>query len=518
MIYHYEMDRREFLIAGTATILSAPHVLQDAPRTFTHTLPVSDVHYKQVKSYVENTPVPEYHWASERAYEDFLDMKFGIRLHWGIYSVRGFLHESWPFLNLSNEERQAYNSLYKTWNPSGFNADEWVSFFAESGAKMFSFTSKHHEGFSMFDTRTRVRSRVNWTAPGGPAIEECDLAYSIMETPFKTDVVKELCDAAHKHRLKIDLYFSHPDWYDADFRPYAYHPLQTAASMTADTDNLRERIKSGNHFTVAPEPSSVELMRMMARHRAQLAELLSNYGKIDMIGLDQWLGPAVWPQLRETIMYLRTIQPDVMFRARGIGNYGDYYTPEGFVPGSKENTDVPWFVIYPLGRSFSYDPDAAQYKGSRWIVQNLVDIVAKGGNFMVGIGPDGNGEFHPEAYRQLRAVGRWLKINSEAIYATRAREGALWSEGETIRFTRTKDKRFVYAITTEWQGKTLMLGKVKPRSGSAVFMLGYPEPLEWTQGSDDRIRVAIPDNLQDASHRPCEFAWTFKIEAEGQRS
>jgi alpha-L-fucosidase len=262
MIYHYEMNRREFVVAGTAAALSVPRVLQSQSSAFTHKLPVTDVHLRQVMSYVEDTPAPGYNWASAHAYEDFRDMKFGVRVHWGIYSVRGFTHESWPFLNLSNKERQAYNNLYKTWNPTGFDADEWASFFAESGARMFSFTSKHHEGFSMFDTRTRVRSRVNWTAPGGPSIEECDLAYSIMETPFRRDVVKELCDAARRHRLKIDLYFSHPDWYDADFRPYAYHPLQTPASIAANTDNISDRIRNGCHFTVVPEPSSLEVARM----------------------------------------------------------------------------------------------------------------------------------------------------------------------------------------------------------------------------------------------------------------
>ena len=84
--------------------------------------------------------------------------------------------------------------------------------------------------------------------------------------------------------------------------------------------------------------------RMMARHRAQLEELLTNYGRIDLLSLDQWLGPRVWPQLRQTIFRIRELQPDVMIRARGIGNYGDYYTPEGFVPGSKSATAMPWMV------------------------------------------------------------------------------------------------------------------------------------------------------------------------------
>ena len=157
-------------------------------------------------------------------------MKFGVRIHWGIYSIWHRGAESWPYLPMSLPDRQTYNSLYKTWNPAAFDAESWMDDFHESGLKMFAFTTKHHEGFSMFDTKTRVKSRANWTAPGGPRLESCDLAYSIMETPFRRDIVKELCDAAHKRDIKIDLYFSHPDWYDADFRPYVAHPLQIPSS------------------------------------------------------------------------------------------------------------------------------------------------------------------------------------------------------------------------------------------------------------------------------------------------
>ena len=161
---------------------------------------------------------------------------------------------------------------------------------------------------------------------------------------------------------------------------------------------------------------------MMARHRAQLVELLTNYGKIDMVCLDMYLGPTVWPALRETVLKLREIQPDVMLRGRGIGKYGDYSTPERVLPGTTKGLDKPWMSIYPLGTDFSYDPEATNYKGTKWIVQSLADTVAKGGGLMIGVGPSAHGEFHPEAIRQMKATGDWLKVNGEAIYATRPRD------------------------------------------------------------------------------------------------
>ena len=370
--------------------------------------PATDTHLKQVQSYVERDPLPDYQHASESAYEAFRDLKFGIRIHWGLYSIWAKGRESWPLRDFDNATRQRYQELYKTWNPRGFDAEQWMRFFDRSGVRLMAFTSKHHDGFSMFDTKTRVHERVNWTAPDGPRIESCDTAYSIMDTPRKRDVVKELCDAAHKHNIKIDLYFSHPDWYDADFRDICLSPIGRLGKATP-----------------------AERARMIERHREQLAELLTNYGRIDTICLDMWMDKEIWPTLRETMICLRKLQPDVMFRARGIGNYGDYYTPEGFVPGAKENTSMPWMVIYPLGKTFSYNKDEP-LKSTQWIITNLVDAVAKGGNFMPAIGPDADGRFDPEAVRRFEEAGQWLKINGEAIYATRPRDGLLWKQGDDI--------------------------------------------------------------------------------------
>ncbi len=471
------------------------------------------------QSYIEENVDPDYHHASAAAIEAFRDIKYGVRIHFGLYSITETGNTSWPYIDRSYEGRQAYQQLYKTWNPTNFNADEWMKFFKENGFKMFAITGNHPEGFTMFDTKARVKKRVNWTARGGPALEDCDLAYSIMETPFHRDVIKELCDAAHTYGLKIDIYYSHPNWYNADFRPYSAHPLTCPDAIKhpglyGNPAFAQDNIERTN-VLVAPDPTPGEEARMMAYHRQQITELLTKYGRIDMICFDMWMGKKVWPQMRQEMKDFRKMQPDVMFRARGIGNYGDYYTPEGFFPGAKANTDMPWFVIYPYGKWFSYGTND-QFKGTGWIISNLTNIVAKGGNFMIGIGPDATGRFAPEAVAAIKEAGAWLKVNGEAIYATRPRTGDLWQEGEAIRYTRTKDKRTIYAISRGWPGPVLKLKKVEPMRGSKIYMLGWDAPLEWkySLGSYREatgLEIALPAELQDEARRPCKMAWSFKV-------
>lgn len=464
-------------------------------------LPSTDSHYRKVKPYVEDTPNPDYSQAPESSRAAFRQMKYGVRIHWGVYAMLDYgCNASWPFVRadsghpmLNNEQRQAYQQFYRSFNPTNFNADGWMHLFQTNGIKVVAFTTKHHDGFSMFDTHARVARRINWTAPGEPKIEECDLAYSIMESPYRRDIVKEVTDAARRRNLKIDLYFSHPDWYDADFRPFAFHPLTNRVDKAAHPDQW-------NHF--------------VQRHRQQLTELLTQYGKIDLVCLDMWFDETAWPDLRETMKIIRRLQPDVMFRCRGIGNYGDYYTPEGFVPGAKENTDMPWMVIYPLAGEgiWSYEPDASKYKDGAWIVHNLVDTVAKGGNFMVGIGPDATGLFHPKAVEALQYAGAWLKTNGEAIFNTHPLPGDGWKEGDNLRFTHSELGSAIYAIALQWPGEELALHSIKLPPGATVTMLGNREVLPWHPDAAKGTVISLPARWQSAVNRPGQVPCVFKLD------
>ncbi len=429
----------------------------------------------QRNPYVEAVPDADYFHASPEAYAAFKKLKYGIRIHWGLYSFIPNSSASWYFLKLNDQQRQEYVDYYKQWNPTDFNAEEWMQFFKRCGFTNFAITTKHHEGFALWDTKTRVKRRPNWGAPGGPVIEDCDIAYSVMDTPSKRDIIRELCDAARQHDIKINLYFSHSDWYDADFRPFGQNPMQTASAP--EHKRLAER--QGRPVWITPDPTPEERVRMMAKHREQLRELLTNYGKIDMMCFDIQFNAELWPVMKATMKEIRRIQPDVMFRNRGIGSYGDYHTPEREVPTSRPDGAMPWMVIYPLGNSTSYEENVAAYKGPKWVVTSLIESVSKGGNFMVGIGPDTKGRFHPQAMAQLEEVGAWLRINGEAIFDTHDRPDDLWREGESIRFTQADNGKFIYAHLLKRPDAPVLLKTVSVPATATIHLLGRDQPLNW---------------------------------------
>jgi alpha-L-fucosidase len=365
----------------------------------------------------------------------------------------------------------------------------------------------------MFDTKVKVKRRLIHTGLDAGKVVDCNLRYSITEGSFGRDVCGELVKAARSRDLKIGLYFSHIDWFDSDFR--------------CDQWNYQ----LDKRYTRESTPKAFE--RMIRRHREQLLELCSNYGKIDLLSLDMGF-PGTTPELREklrmiqnvpecqgvenglrdeliqTVKMLRHLQPEMMIRRRGIDPYGDYFTPERAIPEDNQSQRLmPWKAIYPGGKHFSFQWDD-DYKPASWIIRNLIDIVAKGGNMQIGYGPGPDGRWPSETAQRIRNVGHWLKTYGEGIYATRPYK--TYKEGEHIRFTRDKDNKTVYAFVMNWLDgiKELELKSVRPAAGSPITVPGINQEFKYRQDSES-LKIEIPSWFAPDKEHPESNSFAFKI-------
>jgi alpha-L-fucosidase len=433
-----------------------------------------------------------YHNAPAAAVESWNDKKFGLRIHWGVYSILG-LDASWPLQGSSREFRDIYSTLYEVFNPTDFNADEWADLAERAGMKYFVFTTRHCDGFSMFDTKTMVDSiqRVpyNKSTSGIGATKSCRIHYSIMDTPYPRDITGEVVQAFRKKGLGVGLYYSWWDWHDPDCR--------------SDKRNMFYDPNS------AGEPDAARWQRFMDRTREQLREISTNYGELFEISFDCSLPQSVWPETVKAVELARTLQPSAMFRIRGIGPYGDFTTPEHWIPPDplKKPVGFPWEAIEPIGSRWAYQPHD-EYKSKEWLLGTLIDVVAKGGNFMPGVSPMANGKFPKETIDRLEYAGAWLRVNGEAIYGTRPWN--VFKEEEDLRFTQSRDGKYLYAIALKWPGKTLTIRSARAIAGSRIEILGTQQQLKWNQ-SEDGLTVEIPQSIEQ--HKPCDQAYVFKIEA-----
>ncbi|MGA3328979.1 MAG: alpha-L-fucosidase, partial [Terriglobia bacterium] len=444
---------------------------------------------------------PDYQHAPPAAVERWRDWKFGMRIHFGVYSVLS-LDASVSLVGSSPEFQKIYFTLYEVFDPTAFDADQWADLAQRAGMKYFVMPTRHADGFSMYDTKTRVNSirRVltpyaEGLQPGIGRTEPCFINYSVMDTPFKKDIVGALVDAFRKRGMGIGLYFNWTDFHDPDFRG----------------DNRSPFYEAGYSRESHPK----EWKRFMQRVHDSVREICTQYGKFDILSFDQGLPPGAQPEVVEIVKMARSLQPDVMMRNRGIGPYADYSNPEHWVPiglNDPRVAGIAWEAIDHLTTQWAYEANEV-FKPKEWVVSTLVDAVSKGGNFMPGVSPLPNGAFPQEIVERLEYAGKWLKVNAEAIYGTRPWN--VYNDGDDVRFTRTKDGRHVYAISLKWPGESLTLRALRAREGSRVTILGVDAPLKWRQGRDGLV-IQIPDAI--AQNKPCEQAFAFRIEAQPYRA
>jgi len=419
--------------------------------------------------------------ALARRLEWFQDLKFGFFMHWGPYSRWGCI-ESWPLVEADEwarpddlpawverdrdlaRFRRDYFALNRAFKPERFDPAAWAAVARRAGARYACFTTKHHDGFCMYDTST-ADYRV--THP--------DCPHSAAAQP---DIVRAVFDAFRAEDFAIAAYYSKSDWHC----PWYWQPDRPAPDRNPNYDPLAE-------------PAVWE--KFVRFVHAQIEELMTGYGPVDILWLD---GGQVQPPQQDIRMdavaaAARRRQPDLLVVDRTVGGPNENYrTPEQTVPDTPP--DYVWESCITLGDQWSYKPDDA-YKSPREIVRLLVDVVSKGGNLLLNVGPTPEGELPAEAVRCLEAVGDWMDVNGEAIYGSRA--VAPYKEGH-VCYTRKGGT--VYAIVLLAEGEARLPERIAipsfaPAPGSAVRMLGSPHSLAW-EPMGQGMSVEVPDCVQES--------------------
>jgi len=331
------------------------------------------------KLYAQASPVNEkMQW--------WCDAKFGMFIHWGLFSqtagywdghkAKGSEH----FMIYERIPLKEYAKIANDFNPVKFNAEKWVLTAKNAGLKYIVITSKHHDGFAMFDSPSN-----NYN------IKTC--------TPYAKDPMKELVDACHKHGMKFGFYYSlGRDWEDPDV-PTNW-PTKGGRSNTVDFPNEDAKVFN-KYFERKVKP--------------QIKELLTQYGTIDVIWFDtpELISPK---ESKELLAFINQLQPNCIVNSRIGNNLGDYNVLEQEIV--KDTPNKPWESCITMSRNWGYIKYDTVYKSPELMVRQLLEIVSKGGNFLLNVGPTAEGEITLPACERFAAIGKWMKTNSEGIYGS----------------------------------------------------------------------------------------------------
>ena len=422
---------------------------------------------------------------------EWQDLKFGMYSQWGVIESWSLAPDDITWQYRARNERNmsyfeylnAYEHLKDTFNPTEFDPGKWADAAKYAGMKYVVFTTKHHDGFCMFDTHQTDYKVTD---------EGC-----AFHSDPRANIAKEVFDAYRSRGLKAGAYFSIPDWHNDDFWWRRLPPKSTRANYVAA--NHPEKWAAFQDYVAA-----------------QLDELTSGeYGDLMLMWYDMPVtddskeAKYDWERFAKVV---RGNQPGTIMVARGEKSvYENYQTPEQTIP--EKALDYPWESCVTMTYSWSYRP-GLEYKSAATILGMLVQIVSRGGNFLLNVGPRPDGTLEETAYERLREIGDWMQVNSEGIYSSKAVEP--YQDGQ-VYYTSKGDYVYAYYIPSDENAEEvpaqIEIPSFVPVSSRSVSMLGSRLTLKWKRAADGRgVVVTIPESLR--KNPPCDHIWCLKIKVK----
>ena len=450
--------------------------------------------YENTWESLDSRPIPTW----------FEDAKFGIFIHWGVYSVPAWRqlepglyasYAEWYYARVMfnpDNGGEAFHNLnygadfeYRDFGPMFraelFDPDLWADLFQQSGAKYVVLTSKHHDGYCLWPTRSPYKA--NWNS---------------MDVGPKRDLVGDLTDAVRAKGLKMGLYYSNIEWESS-----WTHRTESGYYLP---DWLIEKYK-------IPEDLYVDM-----HMNPQLKELVMNY-EPSLIFADggEWDGTDEYWKTKDFLAWLYNDSPvknEVVVNDRFAkdmpGNHGDYYSSE-YQDTKAVGAGHPWEESRGIGGSYGFNraENINDYSTSEELIHELIDIVSRGGNLLLNVGPTADGRIPVIMQQRLLDIGAWLDINDEAIYDSRKREVSSQENGEQKLYFTTKAGS-MYCLFDQWS-KGIVIELIDSEKAKGVSLLGWEGEINWkTDGESLQIELPRigPDEI------PCDHAWTLKVELD----
>lgn len=406
--------------------------------------------------FIETAEVSKAKTTSDANLNWWRDGKFGLFIHWGVYAVPG--DSEWG-MNQKKTPVAKYKEFAKDFNPVKYDPEEWVRLAKEAGMKYIIITAKHHDGFALFETKAS-----DWNI--------------VQATPYGKDLLKPLAEACRKQGIRLGFYYSQAqDW------------VNRGSAIGGKWDSAQDG-EMGQYTDKVAIP--------------QVRELLTQYGA-DTPAILWWDTPHEFSkeQVTRLLTAVKEIRPGVIQNDRaGGGNYGNYRTPEQFVPIAGVPGD--WETCMTMNESWSYAKWDKGWKSSADLIRKLADIASKGGNFLLNVGPNPEGEFPEQAVDRLKAIGRWMKNNSESIYGTKAGPFQRLSWGAA-----TRKGNLLYLHVFDWPKDGSLRVPLLSDASDAWLLVAPDQKLDIVREAE-RLVIKVPAEAPD----PVDSVIVLKLDGE----